>query len=103
MATCENEHCNTCAQYIVLIKCLSLVLVSIAEPPLPENPLKIPENCSQYPGKVLKVVGRYELYMSSVRNIQISLGLPDPREQSSLPMLKRVQVGIARVVLCYFN
>ena len=37
-----------------------------------------------------------KLYMSAVRNMQISLGLPDPREQSSLPMLKRVQAGIAR-------
>ena len=29
--------------------------------------------------------------------MQISLGLPDPRDQSSLPMLKRVQAGIQRV------
>ena len=29
--------------------------------------------------------------------MQISLGLPDPREQSSLPILKRVQDGIRRV------
>lgn len=28
--------------------------------------------------------------------MQISLGLPDPREQSSLPILKRVQAGISR-------
>ncbi len=28
--------------------------------------------------------------------MQISLGLPDPREQSSLPVLKRVQAGISR-------
>ena len=28
--------------------------------------------------------------------MQISLGLPDPREQSSLPVLKRVQAGIRR-------
>ena len=31
--------------------------------------------------------------------MQISLGLPDPREQSSLPVLKRVQAGISRLQL----
>lgn len=36
-------------------------------------------------------------YLSAVRNSQISLGLPDPRDQSSLPILKRVQAGIARL------
>ena len=36
-------------------------------------------------------------YLSAVRNSQISLGLPDPRHQSSLPILKRVQAGIARL------
>ncbi len=36
-------------------------------------------------------------YLSAVRNIQLSLGLPDPREKSSLPVLKRVQAGIQRV------
>ena len=35
-------------------------------------------------------------YLSAVRNKQILLGLPDPREQSALPMLKRVQAGISR-------
>ena len=35
-------------------------------------------------------------YMSALRSMQISLGLPDPREQSSLPVLKRVQAGIRR-------
>lgn len=35
-------------------------------------------------------------YLSALRNMQISLGLPDPRDQSSLPMLKRVQAGISR-------
>ncbi len=38
-------------------------------------------------------------YLSSVRNTQLSLGLPDPREQSSLPILKRVQAGISRIRL----
>lgn len=38
-------------------------------------------------------------YLSAVRSMQISLGLPDPREQSSLPMLKRVQAGISRARL----
>ncbi len=36
-------------------------------------------------------------YLAAVRNMQISLGLPDPRDQSSMPMLKRVQAGIKRV------
>ena len=36
-------------------------------------------------------------YLAAVRNTQISLGLPDPRDQSSMPMLKRVQAGIQRV------
>ena len=36
-------------------------------------------------------------YLSAVRNSQILLGLPDPRHQSSLPILKRVQAGIARL------
>ena len=35
-------------------------------------------------------------YLSAVRNLQLSLGLPDPREQSSMPILKRVQAGISR-------
>ena len=33
-------------------------------------------------------------YMAAVRSMQISLGLPDLTDQSSLPMLKRVQAGI---------
>ena len=35
-------------------------------------------------------------YLAAVRNMQLSLGLPDPREQSSMPVLKRVQAGISR-------
>ncbi len=35
-------------------------------------------------------------YLAAVRNTQLSLGLPDPREQSSLPVLKRVLTGISR-------
>ena len=35
-------------------------------------------------------------YLSALRNMKLSLGFPDPREQSSLPMLKRIQAGIAR-------
>ena len=38
-------------------------------------------------------------YSSALRNAQISLGLPDPRDQSSLPVLKRVQAGISRLRL----
>ena len=36
-------------------------------------------------------------YLAALRNAQISLGLPDPREQSSLPLLKGVQAGIGRI------
>ena len=35
-------------------------------------------------------------YLSALRSMQISLGLPDPRDQSLLPILKRVQAGISR-------
>ena len=38
-------------------------------------------------------------YLSAVRNMQLSLGLPDPRDQSSLPILKRVLTGISRARL----
>lgn len=38
-------------------------------------------------------------YLSALRNMQISLGLPDPRDASSLPILKRVQAGISRTRL----
>ena len=36
-------------------------------------------------------------YLAAVRNTQISLGFPDPRVQSSLPILKQVQAEIQRV------
>lgn len=36
-------------------------------------------------------------YLAAVRSMQISLGLPDPRDHSSMPILKRVQAGIRRV------
>ena len=39
----------------------------------------------------------------AVRNMQISLGLPDPRDSSSFPILKRVQAGIKRVRLMSNN
>lgn len=35
-------------------------------------------------------------YLAAVRNMQLSLRLPDPREQSALPILKWVQAGISR-------
>ena len=35
-------------------------------------------------------------YLAGVRNMQLSLGLPDPRDQSSLRMLRRVLAGISR-------
>ena len=35
-------------------------------------------------------------YLAAIRDMQISIGLPDPREQSSLPILKRVQAGTSR-------
>ena len=36
-------------------------------------------------------------YLAAVRNMHILLGFPDPRDQSSLPLLKRVQAGISRI------
>ena len=36
-------------------------------------------------------------YLSALRSWQISLGLPDSTDNSSLPMLKRVQAGISRM------
>ena len=36
-------------------------------------------------------------YMSATRNMHISLGFPDPRDSSSLPILRRIQAGIQRV------
>ena len=36
-------------------------------------------------------------YLSAVRNMQISLGLPDPHDAASMPMLKQVQAGIQRL------
>ena len=35
-------------------------------------------------------------YLAAIHNTQLSLGLPDPREQSSLPILRRVLAGISR-------
>ena len=40
-----------------------------------------------------------KVYLAAVRNMQLLLGLPDPRDQSSLPMLKRVLAGISRARL----
>ena len=40
--------------------------------------------------------GTVKVYLAAVRNLQLSLGLPDPRDQSSLPFLKRVLMGISR-------
>ena len=37
--------------------------------------------------------------LAAVRSMQLSLGLPDPRDHSSLPMLKRVLAGISRAKL----
>ena len=39
---------------------------------------------------------RAKTYLSAVRNMQLSLGLPDPRDHSSFPMLKRVLARISR-------
>ena len=38
-------------------------------------------------------------YLSAIRNSQLLLALPDLREQSSLPMSKRLQAGISRAQL----
>lgn len=36
-------------------------------------------------------------YLAAVRNMHISMGFPDPRDKSSLPVLRRIQLGIQRV------
>ena len=36
-------------------------------------------------------------YLAATRNTHISLGFPDPREHSSLPILHRIQLGIKRI------
>jgi hypothetical protein len=38
-------------------------------------------------------------YIAAVRNAQLSLGLPDPRETSAFPILKRVQARVSRLRL----
>ena len=38
-------------------------------------------------------------YLLAVRNLQISLGFPDPSEQSSLPTLKYILAGISHLCL----
>ncbi len=38
-------------------------------------------------------------YLAALRNAQISMGFPDPRDKSSLPLLKRIQAGISRIRL----
>ena len=35
-------------------------------------------------------------YLPAIRNMQLSLGLPDPQKHSSLPVLRRVLAGISR-------
>ena len=37
-------------------------------------------------------------YLSAVRSMQISLGFPDPRTQSTMPRLERIQAGIRRAL-----
>lgn len=43
--------------------------------------------------------GSIKVYLAAIRSLQINLGLPDPRDQSSLPRLKRIMAGIARCQL----
>ena len=38
-----------------------------------------------------------KIYLAAACNMHISLGFPDPRDSSSLPVLRRVQLGIQRV------
>ena len=38
-----------------------------------------------------------KVYLSAIRSMQLSLGLPPPREESTLPVLRRVLDGIRRV------
>ena len=38
-----------------------------------------------------------KVYLSAVRDAQIALGFPDPRSQTSMCRLERIQAGIKRV------
>jgi hypothetical protein len=40
-----------------------------------------------------------KIVAAAVRNAQLSLGLPDPRETSAFPILKRVQAGVSHLRL----
>eukprot|EP00731_Ephydatia_muelleri_P000369 Em0001g369a len=55
-------------------------------------------NLSSFLSKVpaLKGSQTIKVYLSAIRSMQLSLGLPLPREESSLPVLKRVLDGIRR-------
>ena len=46
--------------------------------------------CQQLSPQIIKV------YLSTIRHMQITLGLPEPREFSSMPRLRLVQSGIQR-------
>ena len=64
------------------------------------SPFPVSERLLCYFSSVLAVDGlapqTVKVYLSAVRSMQISLGLPPPRDQSTLPMLKRVLDGIRR-------
>jgi len=66
-----------------------------------QDPFLVQELLLSYFGAYLARIGLAQQivrgYLAAVRNAQISMGLPDPREQSSLPLLRRVQAGISRI------
>ncbi|KAL5518220.1 hypothetical protein EMCRGX_G003911 [Ephydatia muelleri] len=64
------------------------------------SPFPVSEQLLCYFASALAVDGlasqTIKAYLSAVRSMQISLGLPPPRDQSTLPILKRVLDGIRR-------
>ena len=69
--------------------------------PLKRNPFPISEIVLCYfvsfLGGAWLVPSTIRTYLAAVRHMQIRLGFPEAREVSSLPLLKLVQAGVARV------
>ena len=65
------------------------------------NPFPLSEKLLCYYAAALAKQGlapsSIKTYLAATRSMHISLGFPDPRENSSLPILRRIQAGIERV------
>ena len=64
------------------------------------TPFPVSEDILCYFASYLAVQGlsprTIKVYLAGIRHMQISIGLPDPKEFSSMPRLKLVQSGIQR-------